>query len=106
MNSDHHTRATTAPPVIQLRLVVEVEDFDAAVAFYRDHLGLPEEFFVDSGDNVRVVALRAGRATLELITSAQRRLIDKLEVGQDVSPHIRVAFEVNDVDIATTTAVA
>ena len=34
-----HTNPT---PVKQLRLVVETEDFDAAVAFYRDVLGLPE----------------------------------------------------------------
>jgi catechol 2,3-dioxygenase-like lactoylglutathione lyase family enzyme len=81
--------------------VVEVDDFDQAIAFYRDHLGLPEEFLVDSGDDARVVALRAGRATLELVTAAQRRLIDRLEVGRDVSPRIRVAFEVADVDAAT-----
>ena len=30
-------------PVRQLRLVVAAEDFDAAVACYRDALGLPEE---------------------------------------------------------------
>jgi catechol 2,3-dioxygenase-like lactoylglutathione lyase family enzyme len=88
--------------VMQLRVVVEVDDFDAAVAFYRDHLGMPEEFMVDSGDDARVVALQAGRATLELVTPAQRRLIDQLEVGRDVSPRIRIAFEVADVDGATT----
>jgi catechol 2,3-dioxygenase-like lactoylglutathione lyase family enzyme len=54
--------------VMQLRVVVEVDDFGAAVAFYRDHLGMPEEFLVDSGDDARVVALQAGRATLELVT--------------------------------------
>ena len=87
--------------VLQLRVVVEVDDFDAAIAFYRDHLGMPEEFLVDSGDNARVVALQAGRATLELVTTAQRRLIDRLEVGSDVSPRIRLALEVVDVDNAT-----
>ena len=30
-------------PVIQLRVVVEAEDYDEAVRFYRDALGLPEE---------------------------------------------------------------
>lgn len=87
--------------VVQLRVVVEVDDFDAAVAFYRDRLGLPEEFLVDSGAGARVVALRAGRATLELVTPEQRRLIDRLEVGRDVSPPIRIAFEVADVTTAT-----
>jgi catechol 2,3-dioxygenase-like lactoylglutathione lyase family enzyme len=87
--------------MLQLRVVVEVDDFDTAVAFYRDRLGMPQEFLVDSGDDARVVALQAGRATLELVTAEQRRLIDRLEVGRDVSPRIRIAFEVADVDAAT-----
>ncbi len=86
----------TAPRVRQLRLVVEAEDFDAAVAFYRDALGLPEEFAVDSAGDARVVALQAGRATLEIVNPAQRRLIDRLEVGREVSRAVRVAFEVDD----------
>lgn len=98
------TRAAGDPTVTQLRLVIEVDDFDNALAFYRDRLGLPEEFLVDSGDDARVVALQAGRATLELVTPGQRRLIDELEVGRQVSPPVRVAFEVTDVDAATTVA--
>jgi hypothetical protein len=47
--------------------------------------------------------LQVGRATLELINPAQRRLIDRLEVGRDVSRSIRVAFEVTDVRAATDT---
>ncbi len=104
MSSTH--QEPTTPSVVQLRLVIEVDDFDTAVAFYRDQLGLAEEFFVDSGDDARVIALQAGRATLELITPAQRRLIDNLEVGHAVSPPIRVAFEVTDVDDAAANAVA
>jgi len=88
--------------VLQLRVVVEVDDFDEAIAFYRDQLGMPAEFMIDSGDDAHVAALQAGRATLELVTPAQRRLIDELEVGHDVSPRIRIAFEVADVDSATT----
>jgi predicted enzyme related to lactoylglutathione lyase len=85
--------------VKQLRLVVEAEDFDDAVAFYRDALGLPDEFYVETGE-ARVIALQAGRATLELVNPAQRRLIDELEVGREVSRSIRVAFEVTDSDAA------
>ncbi len=101
------TVASGAVPyaVRQLRLVVEAEDFDEAVAFYRDVLGLSEEFSVES-DDARVMALQAGRATLEIINPAQRRLIDRLEVGRQVSRNIRVAFEVTDVDLATATVVA
>ncbi len=86
--------------VRQLRLVVEADDFDAAVRFYRDALGLPEEFSVETGD-ARVIALQVGRATLEIVNPAQRRLIDDLEVGRQVSRDIRVAFEVTDVAMAT-----
>lgn len=86
----------TRPRVRQLRLVVEAEDFDEAVAFYRDALGMPEEFAVESDGGALVVALQAGRATLEIVNPAQRRLIDELEVGRDVSRSIRVAFEVDD----------
>ena len=92
--------------VKQLRLVVEAEDFEGAVAFYRDALGLDEEFVVDGEGGARVVALRAGRATLEIVNPAQRRLIDELEVGQEVSRSIRVAFEVDDAATMTDTLLA
>jgi predicted enzyme related to lactoylglutathione lyase len=90
--------------VRQLRLVVEAEDYDAAVAFYRDVLGLVEEEAYQEGD-ARVVILGAGRATLEIVNAAQKALIDDVEVGRRVAPHMRVAFEVDDT-AATTQALA
>jgi lactoylglutathione lyase len=84
-----------------MRLVVEAEDYDAAVSFFRDVLGLAEEFSVESEGGSRVTALQAGRATLEIVNPAQRRLIDELEVGAPVSRSIRVAFEVTDARAAT-----
>lgn len=92
---------TSRPMVTQLRLVVEADDFDEAVAFYREALGLSEEFVLESEGGARVVALQAGRATLEIVNPAQRRLIDKLEVGREVSRSIRVGFEVADASAAT-----
>ncbi len=94
------------PMVKQLRLVVEADDFDEAVAFYRDVLGLKEEFFVESEGEARVMALQAGRATFEIVNPAQRRLIDQLEIGREVSRSIRVAFEVTDANLATDQLVA
>jgi tRNA(Arg) A34 adenosine deaminase TadA/predicted enzyme related to lactoylglutathione lyase len=94
-----------ARAVKQLRLVVEAEDFEEAVVFYRDVLGLTVEFSEHAGD-AHVVALRAGRATLELVNPPQRRLIDQLEVGREVSRKFRVAFEVDDSDAATQRLVA
>ena len=99
MTSSH---APQTSKVHQLRLVVEVEDLDEALAFYRDALGLSEELAVDSEGGARVVILEAGRATLELANKAQTQLIDDVEVGRSVSRQIRVAFEVADVAAATT----
>jgi len=96
----------TRHPVRQLRLVVEADDFDEAVEFYRDVLGLTEEFYLESDGDARVVALQAGRATLEIVNPAQRLLIDRLEVGRDVSRSIRVAFEVTDASLVTGELVA
>jgi predicted enzyme related to lactoylglutathione lyase len=83
-------------PVRQLRLVVEADDYDAAVAFYRDVLGMPEEAAFTGDGDARVMILDAGRATLEIANPAQKRMIDDVEVGRQVSPRLRVALEVDD----------
>ena len=82
--------------VKQLRLVVEAEDYDEAVRFYRDVLGLEEQEAYEGEGDARVMILGAGRATLELANPAQKRMIDDVEVGRPVAPHVRVAFEVAD----------
>lgn len=83
-------------PVLQLRLVVEAEDYEAAVAFYRDVLGLPEQAAFEGDGDARVAILEAGRATLEIANPAQKRMIDQVEAGQPTPAGIRVAFEVAD----------
>lgn len=83
--------------VRQLRVIVRADDFEAAVAFYRDALGLCEEAAFDDLSGARVVIFDAGRATLEIANPEQVRMIDDIEVGRPVSPHIRIAFEVDDV---------
>lgn len=87
--------------VRQLRVVVRADDFDAAVAFYRDSLGLREEAAFSGTGNAQVMILDAGRATFEIANVEQVRMIDDVEVGRDVSPHIRIAFEVDDAVRAT-----
>jgi predicted enzyme related to lactoylglutathione lyase len=82
--------------VLQMRLVVEADDYEEAVRFYRDVLGLPEELAVAGPDGAQVTILDAGRATLELANPAQKRHIDDVEVGRQVAPRLRVAFEVAD----------
>ncbi len=81
--------------VSELRLVVTAEDYDSALQFYRDVLGLPE--LADySSPNGRVTLLDAGRATLELTDPANAAFVDEVEVGRRVAAHIRVAFGVAD----------
>lgn len=88
-------------PVRQMRLVVTADDYDAALAFYRDVLGLPVlgAFAAEGG---RVTILDAGRATLELTDPLHAAYIDRVEVGERVAGHVRVAFEVDDARQATT----
>ncbi|MDH6588451.1 lactoylglutathione lyase [Streptomyces sp. SAI-208] len=83
------------PAVRELRLVVTAEDYDEALRFYRDVLGLPERAAFSSPDG-RVTILEAGRATLELTDPNHAAFIDDVEVGRRVAGHIRVAFEVDD----------
>ncbi|MFN8223616.1 MAG: VOC family protein [Gaiellales bacterium] len=88
--------------VLQLRVVVEAPDYEAAVAFYRDVLGLDEQETYEGDGDARVMILGAGRATLELANPAQVAMIDEVEVGSRVAPKIRIAFEVADTDGVTT----
>jgi lactoylglutathione lyase len=84
---------------LEMRLVVTAEDYDEALRFYRDALGLPEIAAFDDGAG-RVSILDAGRATLELSDVPHAEHIDRLEVGRRVAGHIRLAFQVRDVAAA------
>ena len=87
--------------VSELRLVVTTEDYDAAVAFYRDTLGLSESAEYLSEDQGRVLILDAGRATLETSDPGHAVYVDDVEVGRRVAGHVRVAFGVPDAVSAT-----
>lgn len=89
--------------VSELRLVVTAPDFEAALRFYRDVLGLAE--LADySSPRGRVLLLDAGRATLELTDEANAAFVDEVEVGRRVAGPIRVAFAVPDAAAATAAA--
>ena len=79
----------------EVRIALTVDDYDTAVAFYRDALGLPE---VESWNrpNGRGMILDAGRATLELFDPLQAETLDGIEVGRRVSGPIRFALHVDD----------
>jgi lactoylglutathione lyase len=86
--------------VSELRLVVTATDYESALRFYRDVLGLTEqETYEANGGHVAILA--AGRATLEINDAPYAEYIDEVEVGRRVAGHIRVAFEVDDTRAAT-----
>ena len=86
-------------PPRQLRLIIETDDFDEAVRFYRDVLGMPEQpAFATEGDD-RVSILNAGIATIELATPAHARNIDLIEQAPVAQgPTLRIALEVADTE--------
>ena len=90
--------------VREMRLVVTAGDYDEALAFYRDVLGLHQKA-VFSSPGGRVTLLDAGRATIELADPPHAAYVDEVEVGRRVAGHIRVAFEVAD-GAATTARLA
>ena len=92
--------------VRQLRVVVEAEDYDEAVRFYRDVLGMGEIAAFSEGGEDRVAILEAGRATFEIASPAHRVAIDEVEAGGTPSPRIRIAFEVDDARASTREAEA
>lgn len=81
----------------QLRLIIETDDFDEAVRFYRDVLGMPEQpAFATTGDD-RVAILHAGIATLELATPQHVVAIDDIEGAPPrPGPTLRIALEVDN----------
>ena len=70
----------TDDSVRELRVCVTAEDYDEALAFYRDVLGLRERAAFSSPDG-RVTILEAGRATLELLDGHTRRTSTRSRSG-------------------------
>ena len=77
-------------------------DYEEALRFYRDVLGL-RQLAVFESPGGHVTLLDAGRATLELTDPVHAAYIDEVEVGRRVAGDIRVAFEVEDSRAATAT---
>ncbi|HET8666169.1 MAG TPA: VOC family protein [Nocardioides sp.] len=94
----------SARPVRELRLVVTADDYEAAVAFYRDVLEMPVSAEYLSEDQGRVVILEAGVATLEIGDREHAAYVDEVEVGRQVAGHVRVALRVDDARVATDAA--
>ena len=96
------TAHTNAPR--QLRLIIETDDFDSAVRFYRDVLGMPEQLaFATEGDD-RVAILHSGIATIELATREHAHNIDDVEGAPHTPGALRIALEVADTESAVAAA--
>jgi lactoylglutathione lyase len=90
---------------MELRVVLTVPDFDRAVAFYRDTLGL-EQVADWSSEDGRVILLEAGSATIELFDERQAESVDRIEAGRRVSGPIRLAIRVDDLETTSSRLVA
>lgn len=96
---------TTRTPPKQLRLIIETDDFDESIRFFRDALGMLEQpAFATRGDD-RVAILLAGTATIELATPTHVRAVDDYE-GAPHAPEgaLRIALEVDDTAEAVSAA--
>jgi NAD(P)-dependent dehydrogenase (short-subunit alcohol dehydrogenase family)/catechol 2,3-dioxygenase-like lactoylglutathione lyase family enzyme len=83
--------------VKETRVALTVSDFDRALAFYRDGLGLAlVEDWTDSATG-RSAVLEAGRATIELLDERDAAYTDAVEAGGQVAGPVRLALEVGDV---------
>lgn len=85
----------------ELRIVLTSNDLDATLAFYRDTLGLSVTESWDTPEG-RGFLLDSGRARLELIDAAQAKQLDEIEVGERTAGPVRLAFEVSDIQQAST----
>lgn len=87
------------PPVLELRVALTAREYERALKFYCDGLGLKttQEWPSEQG---RAVILDLGRATLEIFDDQQADTIDQLEVGKRVSGQIRFALQVPDLQAA------
>jgi lactoylglutathione lyase len=82
-------------PVRELRVAVTAENYEEALRFYRDALGLPVvESWENEGGSGAI--LDAGRATLEVLSRSQTDFVDEIEIGRASSAPVRLALEVED----------
>ncbi|MDH6182384.1 methylmalonyl-CoA/ethylmalonyl-CoA epimerase [Microbacteriaceae bacterium SG_E_30_P1] len=88
---------TLTTPPRQLRLIIEASDFAAAVHYFRDVLGMPEQAaFATEGDD-RVAILRVDSASIEIASPTHARNIDTIEgAPASTGPTLRIALEVDD----------
>jgi len=96
----HYELTGALAPGRELRVAVTTRDLEAALALYRDALGLPVIAEWPGEDGPAGVVLAAGRGTLELLTATEAARVDEIEVGRRVTDGVRLALEVPDAGTA------
>jgi len=86
--------------VKELRVALTVEDFDAALAFFRDGLALPTVVDWTDGGAGRGIVLAAGAGTIELLDRADAAYTDSVESPGQAAGPVRLALEVASVEQA------
>jgi predicted enzyme related to lactoylglutathione lyase len=88
--------------VHEFRVALTTDDFERAVAFYRDGLGLdPGDLWTEGGTGQ---VFWAGNAALEIFDQDYAETVDRIEVGEKVSGQIRFVFQVEDIHAAVERA--
>lgn len=90
--------------ISEFRVALTTDDFNRAVGFFRDGLGLDPGTVWEGDGNGQI--FWAGRAALEIFDPQYAAGVDDIEVGKKVSGQIRFAFEVEDLDNTLTRAIA
>jgi lactoylglutathione lyase len=83
--------------IAELRVSLTARDFAAAVALYRDALGLSVVLDWDGPHGAGVV-LAAGRATMEILDERHAAYVDELERAGEPAGPVRLALETPSVE--------
>ena len=83
----------------ELRFVLVVDDYEAAIRLYRDVFGLDVVMDLEQ-DGGRGIILKIPAATLELADVEHGGIVDELEVGRRLDDRVRIAVEVDTLENA------
>jgi lactoylglutathione lyase len=89
-----------------LRIIVHTDSYDQALTYLRDVLGMDDVLSYENPGDDRVTILDAGRATLEIATTAHARAIDAIERSSEPAPQFRLAVEASDTTAMTDALVS
>lgn len=84
-------------PAQELRFAITVDDLDAAVAVFRDALGVEVREEFRAGD-ARGVIMDVPAATLELFDAGYTAHVDRIEAGRETGERLRIAVRVRSLE--------